>query len=439
MESFVNTSKILVFSDEPRGRVFVGELDRTKGGYSFVYDNGYLARSTATPLGPDLPLSLKPIKSKKFFESLFDLLPDRNNPAYEEYCRSVGITSDEQDPMVLITHFGGGPSRFAFEMAPDDTLPTGSQVVKFRNSLGLSQRQLACFLDIPIATLQAMEKDTAEVNVARNLVSIFVENPSALWKIVERRGIYLSPTQLEGVRKFIRESEKSRGELFLQRREKYRELGYLEVFHSIKNSSRTWDQNRLLEAARKSMCRNTGWPIGVVMDREKYRPIFKNDGIEAEIEVPEGSYDEWALRRDGSYYFFRVFEEDSLDKFKKNNFIYFDTRIWRISEILLHCEKLYRELGLSDNDIIAIQITHAGLNGRKLAASNPMRDFSLRERWCEEKSVSWSTEITFRGLKNKLLDNVLSASKELLILFEGWQPDSSAIQGIYEEFMKSRI
>lgn len=125
--------------------------------------------------------------------------------------------------------------------------------------------------------------------------------------------------------------------------------------------------------------------------------------------------------------------------FKKNNFIYFDTRIWRISEVFLHCEKLYRALGLGDNNIIEIQITHAGLNGRKLAASNPMLDFSLRERWCEEKNVSWSVEITLEDLKNKPLDNVLSASKELFILFDGWQPDSAVIEGIYEEFMKSRI
>lgn len=439
MESFMKTSKILIFSDESRGRVFVGLLERTNEGYTFVYDKDYMARSTATPLGPDLPFSLKPITSKKFFESIIDLLPDRNNPAYEEYCRSVGIAPDEKDPMVLITHFGGGPSHFAFEAAPDDTVASGNQVVEFRNSLGLSQRQLANFLNIPIATLQAMEKDTADVNVARNLVSIFIENPSALWKVVERRGIYLNPSQREGIRKFIREYETRQGELFLKRRKKYRELGFLEVFHSIKNSSKTWNQNELLKAAKESICRNTGWPIGVIIEREGYRPIFKNNGIETELEFLDGSYDEWALRRDGSYYFFRVLEEDSQNKFKKNSFIFFDTRIWRISEVFLHCEKLYRKLGLRDNDVITIQITHDGLNGRKLAASNPMRDFSLSERWCEETSVTCSTEVTLGDLKDKLFDHVLSVSREMLILFDGWQPDSAVIETIYEEFTKSRI
>lgn len=435
----MNISKVLVFSDEPRGRVFVGELERIKEGYSFTYDNNYMARSTATQLGPDLPFSLKAITSKRFFESLLDLIPDRNNPAYEEYCRSVGVDSDEKDPMVLLTHFGGGPSRFVFEAVPDETPPTGKQVVHFRESLGLSQRQLATLLDIPIATLQAMEKDTADVSTARTLVRIFIENPSALWKIVERRGLYLSRPQVDGVRKFIREYEKQKGDLSLEKRNKYREIGHLEVFHALKDSSRVWDQNELLEAAKKSKCLNTGWPVGVVMEREEYRPIFKSNGIEAEIEIKEGTYDEWSLRRDGSYHFFRVFEEDSVGKFKKSDFLYFDTRIWRIAEVLLHCENLYIELGVDSSEIIEIQITHAGLKRRKLAVSNPMRVSALRERWCEEKAVSWSDKMTLQDLTNRRLDYVLAASSELFVLFDGFQPESGVVEGVYEEFMKSRI
>jgi HipA-like protein len=432
-------SKTLVFSDEPRGRVFVGELERIKDEYSFTYDKDYMARSTATELGPDLPFSCGAIRSQKFFESLRDLLPDRNNPAYEEYCRSVGIGVEEKDPMVLITHFGGGPSRFVFEAAPDDAPPTGNQVVEFRESLGLSQRQFASLLDIPFATLQAMEKDTADVSTARNLVMIFIENPSALWKIIQRRGIYLSRPQADGVRKFIREYEEKVGEQSLEKRKKYRELGYLEVFHSLKDSSRTWNQSELLEAAKSSECRNTGWPIGVVMDIEECRPVFRSNGIEAEIEIREGTYDEWSFRKDGSYRFFRVFGEDSIEHFKKSDFLYFDIRIWRISEVFLHCENLYRALGVNLNEIIKIEITHANLERRKLAASNPMRDFSLPERWCEEKSVPWSAEMSLQDLKSKRLDYVIAASKELFVLFDGWQPDPGVIEGVYEEFMKSRI
>ena len=67
MRSFMKISKILVFSEESRSRVFVGTLIKTSKGYSFIYDHDYMSRASATALGPDLPFSLDEILSKKLF------------------------------------------------------------------------------------------------------------------------------------------------------------------------------------------------------------------------------------------------------------------------------------------------------------------------------------------------------------------------------------
>ncbi len=208
MKNSIKISKILVFSEEPRTRVYVGKLIRTVAVFSFQYDEDYMERASATPLGPDLPFSMKPIQSKSFFESLHDLIPSRANPAYVEYCRSVGIDAGENDPMVLLAYLGRGPSSFVFEPEPDDKPPTGDQVVEFRDSIGLSQRQFARFLDIPFPSLQAIEKDASQVNTARRLIQVYMENVATLKRLLVKRGIYLGQKKQEQVRRYILDYEK---------------------------------------------------------------------------------------------------------------------------------------------------------------------------------------------------------------------------------------
>ncbi|PIU57988.1 MAG: hypothetical protein COS89_02705 [Deltaproteobacteria bacterium CG07_land_8_20_14_0_80_38_7] len=442
MRSFMKISKILVFSEESRSRVFVGTLIKTSKGYSFIYDHDYMSRASATALGPDLPFSLDEILSKKLFDSLYDLIPSRDNPAYEQYCRSVGINPDEDDPFILLAYLGKGPSNFVFEPAPNDALPTGKEVVQFREALGLSQRQFALLLDIPSPTLQTIEKETSEGTTARRLIQIFIENPSSLWKVIKQRGIYLHSKQLLSVEKYIRQKEQDIGSKALERQKKFRELAYIETYHKILFLEKEWNQKELLKAMEQAVCRNTGWPIGVVLHTESGRPVFRKDGVEIELESESESgdrYDEWYLKRNGSFYFFRTLEEDRRTFPKKSNFLYFDMRIWRIAEILLHCEKLYKTLGVDSNTEIEIEINHFGLSDRQLTASNQLRAFSMLERTCLENSVSWTKTMKLKEIEKNRLDYVIDASWKLFMLFDGWQPDVVAIEGVYNEFLKSQI
>lgn len=425
-------SKILVFSEDARGRVFVGELKRTADGYSFLYDHDYMSRSSATELGPDIPLSLNEIRSKKFFESLYDLIPSRENPAYKDYCHSVGISPDEKDPMALLAKLGKGPSNFVFEVAPCDELLSGEQLIEFRRNLGLSQRQFANFFDIPIATLQTIEKETSDARTTRRYLQIFIEHPAALWKILEKRGLYIHSRQKEVMEKFV---ENAVNKIATD----HRQLGYLEASHWLPNNQKRWDQNQLLEAAERAKCCNTGWPIGVVLHTEHGRPVFMSDGIKVEAESMFGSYDEWSLKRDGGFYFFRIFEEDESTSPNKSDVLYFDTRIWRIAELIGHCINLYKAMGVSQDELIEIQIIHSGLKSRELSTSNPLRASLHPKGKCVEDIVTWGARTTLADLNNKKIDYIVSAVKELCILFGGWLPDPKIITSIYNEFLRSKI
>lgn len=432
-------SKVFVFMEETRGRVFVGELAKTDEGYSFVYNHDYMSRASATAIGPELSFSLSEIKSEKMFDSLAELIPSRDNPAYEQYCRSVGISPNENDPLVLLAYLGKGPSNFVFEPAPEDTLPSGKDVRQFRDELGLSQRQFALFFDIPFPTLQTIEKETSEAKTARRFIQIFIDDPSVLWKVIKRRGLYLHTKQRIGIEDYIRRKEQTVESEVWERQKTYRQLGYIEVYHNLLHPNEEWNDMELLKAAEQAVCRNTGWPIGVVLHTESGKPVFLKDGIEAELEPAAGRYDKWFFKKDGSYHFFRTFREDENTFPGKSDFLNFDTRVWNIAETLAHCENLYKALSIHEEEKIAIRIIHSGLNGRKLTAANQMRAFSMSERKNSEFSIQWDKVIPLTDLQKNRLDYIVEISRELFMLFDGWQPDPGVIEKVYEEFQKSRI
>jgi HipA-like protein len=439
MKSSAPISKILVFSDEPRTRVFVGELLRHSKGYSFEYDEDYMARASATPLGPDLPFSLKPIASKTLFESLADLVPSRANPAYEDYCRRVGIDPKEADPMILLAYLGRGPSTFVFEPAPDDEVPSGKQITTFRDGLGLSQRQFAKFLDLPFPTLQAVEKETARAHTARRLIQAFLDNPQALTRLLSKRGLFLGQKQRETVEHYLQDQAEARASSALNIEKQYQELGHIDLFHVPIGIENRWTQRQLLDAAEKATCFNTGWPIGVVLHVAEKRPLFKHDGIEMKLETFSGGYDEWTLRRDGSFHFFRIFGEDRETRPKRSDVLYFDIRIWRIAEALLHCLKLYAALSLSPATVIQFNITHGGLKGRRLASSTPLRLEPFPPKIASEEISPWEGRFSLEELSNNSNFYVSEICKELFVLFDGWKIPKEPLEQIIADFSKSRM
>ena len=232
------------------------------------------------------------------------------------------------------------------------------------------------------------------------------------------------------------ESAKARAQL----REVSDSAGSYEVVHYPVGASRTWDQAELLSAARAAVLRNTGWPVGVVMTKPEFAPTPTVSGIRAAIKTL-GRFDYWALNRSGAYYFLRLLDEDTdLDSDRRGDkrWVYFDTRIWRIAETLLHCSALYKALGLSPETPIFIRISHFGLKGRFLGVADRMRMMHW-ERKSEENNVSWTKTVPLGSLDALLEDLAREASREIFMLFEYWEPEDSVFKEILAKFVASRI
>lgn len=56
--------------------IFAGELRETDEGYTFAYDEGYLAGDAASPVSLTLPLQSEPYTSKTLFSFFDGLIPE---------------------------------------------------------------------------------------------------------------------------------------------------------------------------------------------------------------------------------------------------------------------------------------------------------------------------------------------------------------------------
>jgi len=215
---------------------------------------------------------------------------------------------------------------------------------------------------------------------------------------------------------------------------------YLEVAHFPVGIDRKWSQDELLMAAQKSVRRNTGWPVGIVMTNPEYSPKPVSEGIRAIVpSALNDRFDFWSLDRSGRFYFLRTLEEDSDDRIAPGTSLYFDTRIWRIAEALLHCANLYRALGLSLETEIRIQITHCGLRGRRLTSSDSMRAFTMVGRVCHEDQSQWAKTVPLGTIEPNIEALVREIGGELFILFEFWKPTPEVWKGVVEDYLSSRV
>src|SRR5579872_66873 len=112
--------RLKIFHEGRKRRILVGELiyDKKKDRYELIYDKNYADSKKAIPIGPDLNLFKLHHQSKKgeLFPSFMDRIPDKSNPAYNDYCKAQGVSPAEKNPIILLGAIGKrGPSSFVFE------------------------------------------------------------------------------------------------------------------------------------------------------------------------------------------------------------------------------------------------------------------------------------------------------------------------------------
>jgi transcriptional regulator with XRE-family HTH domain len=185
--STIDRTTLHIYAESRKRRVFVGALhwDEIKNNFEFRYDPKYASSKNAIPLGKELDLFKKVHISKgKLFPSLSDRIPSKDNPAYEDYCRSQGISVKEKNPIILLGSIGRrGPSTFIFEPVIKNEFNV-QEIKDFRKQLGITIYDMAVAFDMNQLTLQRIESGKkAELGTLRR-IQIYLHFPKvALWQL----------------------------------------------------------------------------------------------------------------------------------------------------------------------------------------------------------------------------------------------------------------
>jgi hypothetical protein len=209
--------------------------------------------------------------------------------------------------------------------------------------------------------------------------------------------------------------------------------GFMEARFALDYPKPDWTQKILDDAARASNINTFGWPIAVYLgNREEFRPKPKSDGIVAEIS--SGTYDYWAIGRNGDFYMLKSLFEDSRDASK----IFFDTRINRVTELFLYCARLYDRLGVDRSSFINIVVRHSGLKNRTVKAANPNRLMLVDHSTTEDESIT-ELRIKLEEIETILTSLVKQVTAPMFILFDYLEISDGIYNDIVNSFVQGRI
>ena len=225
-----------------------------------------------------------------------------------------------------------------------------------------------------------------------------------------------------------------------------------EITHSFSDYTRkTWDVKALLNAMTTATLRNTGWPIGHVFHVSEYKPEMYKKGLRATVAPKDKnplfreSFDYWFIDTDGSFYYFRAFEEDSegadsgrvsFPPLPKRQ-VWFDTQIWRISECLEHTLSLCKALGIDSMQKISVRLSYLGTKDRTLLTS-PGTSRHLYPHKTTTDSFEWEETISLDSLGLTMDQSIKKIGNKFFMIFDFMELSEAVIQSVIDEYRKSR-
>lgn len=211
--------------------------------------------------------------------------------------------------------------------------------------------------------------------------------------------------------------------------------GFMEVYHFCPSLSTTKDQSDLVTLADRAAIHTFGWPIGVVLlNRQEFRPRPTNDGIVAQLQTGH-DYDYWTLTKDGTFYTLMSFFEDERSK----AVLFFDTRIVRTAEALLHSINIYRAFGVEPGQSISFTIRYSGIKDRRLSHASPRHLMPQGGQNLNENEVSTTVTFDMGADQSEITRLVKALCEPLFTLFDFARFSEQIYEQIVEDFIEGRI
>lgn len=209
---------------------------------------------------------------------------------------------------------------------------------------------------------------------------------------------------------------------------------YMEIKTNILQKVTEKDLILLKSSAKNSIIKTFWWPIGNYIDEPKFSPKPDVKWIHTEIDSwQKWCYDYRALNKSCAFYLKSSLFEDKRDPEK----IFFNTRIVRITEVLMYLKNLYSNLWIWEETPFEVTITHGWLNWRILWSSSPNR--FLAPRMINTDQVSTTTIVTINKIENNIIDIVELYTKELFEQFDFFELSRSVLEDIVSNFVSWKV
>lgn len=220
--------------------------------------------------------------------------------------------------------------------------------------------------------------------------------------------------------------------------------GYMEVRYKLVDYEISLIQKDLLIAMENSQIHTFGWPIGIVFSKPEYKPRPIPNGIFAEIILKDRpmmsgnrtSYDYWSLRKNGDFYLLKSIFEDYTEKGKENA-VFFNTRIVRITEVLIHCARLYMNLGVNSDSEVLVGIKLGGLQGRYLDSAGSGRHLSSHPE-CSVDEYETKEKFKLSQIESDLVNIVKKYTAPLFALFDFYEVNDLVYEDIINNYIEGK-
>lgn len=175
-------------------------------------------------------------------------------------------------------------------------------------------------------------------------------------------------------------------------------LGYWRAAYSISPEVTGLSLPFFRDELRRVVGNETGWPVGIFMERDEARPRPHEGCVElwlAEAMRDPAVSDYWKACPNGSFVLFRGYQEDSTGWESARNpgeRLDFLLPIWRVGEVLLHG---YRFASRFAGEGVSMRVTMmwTGLEGRILGNSQPTIYSTPHGRQSQQDMILSSVEI----------------------------------------------
>ena len=168
--------------------------------------------------------------------------------------------------------------------------------------------------------------------------------------------------------------------------------GYWQGVYTVIPEIQGLNLGTLKDGLQKCIGRETGWPIGLILNKDGVRP-YPHEGCvevwlaEAHPDEPDSS-DFWKACPNGNFVSIRGLEEDSnrWQKGSPGSSFDFILPVWRVGELLLHASRFVKEFSPEGRSLI-ITVKWTGLSGRYLTTSS-QKYFRVMDRKATQNEVS---------------------------------------------------